>query len=218
MRIGEALVARRGPGAVEKTGRSGRLRFVEERTELYDAAGDLVQVMCWVDVHAKRSHVALTNAQRATPDAPAMPGGSACAGGHRRRRRRPRRPRRRRRRRRRARRPRGTQFVMYAGASGDFHPLHHDEDLARGPRLPVWCSRRACSRWRSRVARCYYGRRRARRLRKFAAGSALPEVWPGDTLSARVRVGDGRVEVVTAKHDGTVVFDGYATVGPAAAC
>src|SRR2546423_11688449 len=29
-----------------------------------------------------------------------------------------------------------TDFVRYAGASGDFHPLHHDEVYAREARLP----------------------------------------------------------------------------------
>ena len=29
-----------------------------------------------------------------------------------------------------------TQFVMYVGAAGDFHPLHHDLDMARSLGYP----------------------------------------------------------------------------------
>jgi len=29
-----------------------------------------------------------------------------------------------------------TDFVRYTGASGDFHPLHHDETYARDAGLP----------------------------------------------------------------------------------
>ena len=203
IRIGEPLTARRGPGRRwSKTGRSGALDFVEERTELYDATGALVQVMLWVDVHAEQAHVALTNAQRtaptgATPTA-ATPAPAAPVAV-----------------------PEGatmiplaedlsrTQFVMYAGASGDFHPLHHDEAMARAEGYPsVFAPGMLTMALTGRAVTTVVDRAA---LRSFG-GRFRAQVWPGDSLTAAVaRVAAGRIEVVTRRRDGTVVFEGHAT-------
>ena len=44
-----------------------------------------------------------------------------------------------------------THFVRYAGASGDFNPMHHDDTIATLGRATRRCSATACSRpgsWR----------------------------------------------------------------------
>lgn len=201
--IGERLTARRGRGRRwSKTGRSGALDFVEERTELYDTTGALVQVMLWVDVHAEQPHVALTNAQRGAPApvaaAPAVPAVPAPVPP-----------------------PAGaglvalaedlsrTQFVMYAGASGDFHPLHHDEAMARAEGYPsVFAPGMLTMALTGRAVTAMVDRTA---LRSFG-GRFRAQVWPGDTLTGTVvRIEDGRVEVVTRRQDGTIVFEGHAT-------
>lgn len=207
IRLGEPLVARKGPGRRwEKTGRSGRLRFVEERTELRDASGALVQVMLWVDVHAERSHVALTNAQQpavspqpavapaSSSPRPVAPAPEPAEGAVRV-------PL--------ARELSRTQFVMYAGASGDFHPLHHDEAMAVAHGYPsVFAPGMLTMALTGRAITTVVDRRA---LTAFG-GRFRAQVWPGDTLHADVRhVGPDRLEVRTAKADGTAVFEGYAT-------
>lgn len=194
VRVGELLTARKGPGRRwEKTGRSGLLRFVEERTELRDADGSLVQVMTWVDVHAERSHVALTNAQRPAADAavvaPPAPDATRVPL---------------------AENLSRTQFVMYAGAAGDFHPLHHDEAMAHAHGYPsVFAPGMLTMALTARAVTAVVDRRR---LRTFG-GRFRAQVWPGDALHADVRtLPDGRLEVRAAKADATPVFDGHATV------
>ncbi len=194
IRAGEQLTARKGPGRVwEKIGRSGRLRFVEERTELRDAAGACVQVMRWVDVHTEQSHGALTNAQRD----PAASGTTRPT-------------------------PAGrpvvvatdlsrTQFVMYAGASGDFHPLHHDDDLAQRHGYPsVFCpgmlTMALSARALDTVAPTTTWRSLSSRFRA--------QVWPGDTLTAYATVDTDAVRLVTVNQHRTVVLE--TTAVPAA--
>jgi acyl dehydratase len=195
LRTGEQLVARRGPGEVrEKTGRSGRLRFVEERTELRDETGALVLVMRWVDVHAERTHGELTNAQRAErADAPAPeapPDGRPVVV---------------------ATDLSRTQFVMYAGASGDFHPLHHDDDLARRHGYPsVFCPGMLTMALSCRALDDHLP---VETLRSVSSRYRA-QVWPGDTLTAHVvtveptEPGSVRaVRVVTVNQHGAAVLD-----------
>jgi acyl dehydratase len=195
LRAGEHLVARRGPGEIrEKTGRSGRLRFVEERTELRDASGALVLVMRWVDVHAERTHEQLTNAQRApervTTAAVAPPDGRPVVV---------------------AAELSRTQFVMYAGASGDFHPLHHDDDLARRHGYPsVFCPGMLTM---ALSCRALDGELPAEALCAVSSRYRT-QVWPGDTLTAYTapveptEAGATRaVRVVTCNQHGAVVLE-----------
>ncbi len=194
LRPGELLVARRGPGEVrEKTGRSGRLRFVEERTELRDETGALVLVMRWVDVHAERTHEQLTNAQRA-PDRVAAatppPDGRPVVV---------------------AEDLSRTQFVMYAGASGDFHPLHHDDDLARRHGYPsVFCPGMLTMALSCRAL----DRELPLDALRTVSSRYRTQVWPGDTLTAFVapvqptEPGATRAtRVVTCNQHGAVVLE-----------
>ena len=111
-----------------------------------------------------------------------------------------------------------TQIVMYAGASGDYNPLHSDEPYAREiagypgifahGMLTMGMTGRIVTDWfgDGRIAR--YGVRFVR------------QVWPGDTLTATatvdaIREDDGTryadVSITTVNQDGTVVVSGTAS-------
>lgn len=109
-----------------------------------------------------------------------------------------------------------TQIVQYAGASGDFNPLHTDEVfatvvagqpsvLAHGM-LTMGLTGRALVEW--------FG---AERLLEFGARFVGP-VWPGDTLTVRAEVDEshpGRwatVALTTTTQDARVVLTGRAKV------
>jgi len=84
-----------------------------------------------------------------------------------------------------------TQIARYAGASGDFNPLHVDEILARNagfPSAPV----------PAMISMGFLGELvvdwvRGARLRKFQA-RFVKIVWPGDVITCRGRVIDRRFE------------------------
>jgi acyl dehydratase len=107
-----------------------------------------------------------------------------------------------------------TQIVMYAGASGDFNPIHHDETFATGAAgypsvfahgmLTMGMTARLLTDWIGDGVLTDYGVRFVR------------QVWPGDTLTARGTVtavgADGSVEldVVTRNQKGEPVATGHA--------
>lgn len=110
-----------------------------------------------------------------------------------------------------------TQIVMYAGASGDFEPIHHDEIYARhtGHRT-IFAHGMLTMGMTARVVTDRVGDGRLIRY----GGRLTAQVWPGDTLTATTtveRVGEERgapivdLAIVTANQDGVVVFDGQAT-------
>jgi acyl dehydratase len=87
-----------------------------------------------------------------------------------------------------------TQIVMYAGASGDFNPLHTDEpfatEVAGNP--TVMAHGMLTMGLAGRVLTDWFGHENIRRYRaRFKA-----PVWPGDTLT------------VTAKVTGVTTVDG----------
>jgi len=110
-----------------------------------------------------------------------------------------------------------THIVKYAGASGDFNPLHHDETAAKGlggypsvfahGMLSMGLTGRMLTDWLGPTA-----------LRKFGV-RFTKQVWPGDTLTAKGEVTAVRdeagtqiatIRVVTVNQDGDSVVEGEA--------
>jgi acyl dehydratase len=107
-----------------------------------------------------------------------------------------------------------TQIVMYAGASGDFNPIHHDEPFATSTAgypsvfahgmLTMALTGRLLTDWLGDGVLRTFGVRFVR------------QVWPGDTLTARGTVtaigADGRVaiDLVTTNQRGEPVVAGDA--------
>jgi acyl dehydratase len=112
-----------------------------------------------------------------------------------------------------------TQIVMYAGASGDFNPMHSDEVyavqiagfetvMAHG-QLTMGLSVKAMTHWLPGAELSAFGSR------------FLRQVWPGATLTTTWTVssvdtdaGGARAELtfVTTGADGVDVLSGYARV------
>ncbi len=111
-----------------------------------------------------------------------------------------------------------TDFVRYQGASGDFNPIHHDEEFARSAGFPGVFSvgmlqagilGTYCTEWLG-----------AENVRRFAV-QFREQVWPGDHLECEALVvrryeddGERRVDlelVVTRKESGGAAIKGEAT-------
>ena len=111
-----------------------------------------------------------------------------------------------------------TQIVMYAGASGDYNPLHSDEvyatQVAGYPSvfahgmLSMGATGKLLTDWVGNGRLTKYGVR------------FVNQVWPGDTLTATARVEAIREEVgqlyadltvTTVNQDGKTVVTGTAT-------
>ncbi len=111
-----------------------------------------------------------------------------------------------------------THLVRYAGASGDFNPLHHDDDFARGAGLPGVMAHGMLSAGllASFLSACA-GDRFVRRYKvRFKA-----PVWPGDVLTADGAVtgsgpdGAATVSLSLRRQDGTEVVTGSAEIAEA---
>jgi acyl dehydratase len=110
-----------------------------------------------------------------------------------------------------------TQIVQYAGASGDFNPLHSDEVYAReiAGYPGVFAHGMLTMGMTARALTDLLGDGRLLRFGvRFTA-----QVWPGDTLTVRTTVDgvsdeDGvpvvELSVVTTNQDGMDVVSGYA--------
>ena len=111
-----------------------------------------------------------------------------------------------------------TQIVQYAGASGDYNPLHTDEVYAtQAAGYPsVFAHGMLTMGLTGKMLTNYVG---DARLLKFGV-RFTNQVWPGDTLVAKATVEAIREEggqhladltVSTTHQDGTVVVPGTAT-------
>lgn len=111
-----------------------------------------------------------------------------------------------------------TQLVMYAGASGDYNPLHTDEVFAtKVAGYPtVFAHGMLTMGMTGKMLTNYVG---DGRLTKYGV-RFVSQVWPGDTLTARseveaIREEGGRhlvdLKVTTLNQDGAEVLTGSAT-------
>ena len=91
-----------------------------------------------------------------------------------------------------------TDLVMYAGASGDFNPMHHDEIQAQAAGMPSVFGHGMFSAGVLATALTdYVG---IGNLRRYAVRFAK-QTWPGDELTTRITVTDKR------KDDGENLVD-----------
>ncbi len=111
-----------------------------------------------------------------------------------------------------------TQIVQYAGASGDYNPLHTDEVFAtQAAGYPsIFAHGMLVMGMTGRMLTDYVG---DGRLIRFS-GRFTSQVWPGDSLTATATVAaldqcEGVItvdfEVVTRNQHGETVFAGYAS-------
>ncbi len=108
-----------------------------------------------------------------------------------------------------------TDLVRYAGASGDFNPLHHDARFAEAAGLPDVMAHGMLSA----------GLLASALTRWFGPGSVqrfgvrfLHPVWPGDALSAHCRgiapagAGSAELSLELVRGNGVTVLSGSARV------
>ncbi|MGV2583397.1 UNVERIFIED_CONTAM: MaoC family dehydratase N-terminal domain-containing protein [Mycobacterium avium subsp. hominissuis] len=110
-----------------------------------------------------------------------------------------------------------TQIVQYAGASGDYSPLHTDEPYAVRAGYPgVMAHGMLVMAATERLLAEWVGRQR---LVRYRVRFANP-VWPGDSLHAVATVVEVRdsergtyvdFEILTTNHHGVVVLSGSST-------
>ncbi|MFI0848296.1 MaoC/PaaZ C-terminal domain-containing protein [Mesorhizobium sp. IMUNJ 23232] len=111
-----------------------------------------------------------------------------------------------------------TDLVRYAGASGDFNPLHHDHEFAGKAGLPdVMAHGMLSAGLLASALTKWFG---AGYVRRYSIRFRSP-VWPGDVLTAQCRsaetladdrghIADLALELV--RGDGDVVIAGTARV------
>jgi acyl dehydratase len=107
-----------------------------------------------------------------------------------------------------------TDFVRYQGASGDFNPIHHDEDFAKSAGFPtVFSVGMLQAGYLATYVTDIFGPSNVRNFRvRFSE-----QVWPGDVLTCEGTVasittdeasGEKRVELalkVTRQTGGTAI-------------
>jgi acyl dehydratase len=103
-------------------------------------------------------------------------------------------------------------FVRYAGASGDFVPLHYDQSFVEAAGIPTVFAQ---GMWTAGcLSRCLTDYAGAGNVRRFKVRFSR-QVWPGDTLTCRgtvtnkterngERIIEGDVEVLNQKGEATV--------------
>ncbi|WP_029429879.1 MaoC/PaaZ C-terminal domain-containing protein [Blastococcus sp. URHD0036] len=178
-RIGEVLTVETGIGRTwSRPGSTGRLNFTEHLTAFTDSDGERVATTCWLKVMIPPTTEAepAAPAKEQRPDTSAgVPADGAAAG-----------------------EDAGTvetwseivvpevtlsHLVMYAGASGDYIPMHHDDQVAR---TAGYDGVFAHGMWTMGVtARAISPAVATENLRRYSARMRAP-VWLGDTLTTEV--------------------------------
>jgi acyl dehydratase len=187
VRVGDVLMARRLPRKTwTKQGRKGgTLEFIEATTEFRDGNGEIVAEAIWLDVRPEHGH------REMSVDAPAAEAVTVdeAVPGHRITR---------------------TRIVMYVGAVGDFHPLHHDEAYAKANGYPsVFAPGMLTMAIAGRAVTDFAGDRTVMAF----SGRLTGQVWPDDVLRTSLD-GDGDApNVRTVNQHGHIVFDGHAVFG-----
>ena len=114
-----------------------------------------------------------------------------------------------------------TDFVKYAGASGDFNPIHHDEEFARMAGNPTVFGHGMLTA--GFVAKCVTDYVGVANLRRYKVRFAT-RVWPGYTITCTGKVtrtydegGERRIdgEVVAVNQKGEVAVTGSFTAAVA---
>jgi acyl dehydratase len=112
-----------------------------------------------------------------------------------------------------------TDFVRYQGASGDFNPIHHDEEFAKAAGYPtVFSVGMLQAGILASYATDWLG---ADNVRRFGV-QFREQVWPGDSLVCSGKVvdraeagGDGErtvdLELVVERVGGGTAIKGWAT-------
>lgn len=110
-----------------------------------------------------------------------------------------------------------TQIVQYAGASGDFNPLHHDEQFVQEqtPMPGIFAHGMLTMGMTGRVLTDWFG---PESIVEYGA-RFVAQVWPGDTLTTTATIdnvhasGDANeldITVTTVNQSGGVVLTGSA--------
>jgi acyl dehydratase len=107
-----------------------------------------------------------------------------------------------------------SHIVKYAGASGDFNPLHHDDTVAQNMAgyPSVFAHGMLSMGLTGKMLTDWVG---ATNLKKYGVRFTR-QVWPGDTLTAKGEVtavegGVATIKVVTVNQNGESVVEGEAT-------
>lgn len=111
-----------------------------------------------------------------------------------------------------------TDIVRYQGASGDFNPIHHDDDFARSAGMPsIFSVGMLQAGYLGTYCVELFGPESVRRLSvRFAE-----QVWPGDELVCRGTVSTltstaegpaAELELTVGRADGGVAVSATATV------
>jgi acyl dehydratase len=110
-----------------------------------------------------------------------------------------------------------TDLVRYAGASGDFNPIHHDEEFAKMAGNPTVFGHGMLTA--GLVAKCVTDFVGPENLRRYKVRFAT-RVWPGDTITCKGKVtrkydeaGERRIdgELVALRQTGEVAVSGTFT-------
>jgi peroxisomal enoyl-CoA hydratase 2 len=114
-----------------------------------------------------------------------------------------------------------TNFVRYAGASGDFNPMHHDDTVATSVGNPsVFGHGMLTAGLVARVVKDWFG---PEALRRFQVRFSK-QVWPGETLTCTATVtalheddgvGLADLELLVENQDGEPKLTGSATAAVA---